>query len=102
VGKGLGAVFNFLMGGVKNLPLSRLNFGGASPLLMTWMMKKSNVATLEELIEAARVLGVRLVACEMSMHILGMTKDDLIDDVEAVVGVPTFLNTAEGGTTLFI
>jgi len=39
-----------MLGGGKNLPLSRLNFGGISPVLMTGMMKSKNVATLEELI----------------------------------------------------
>lgn len=103
IGKGLMArFFNFLMGGPNNLPLSRLNFGGISPKLMTGMMKKRNVATLDDLIDAAKELGVKFIACEMSMHILGITKEDFIDDVKQVVGVPTFLEHSEGGETLFI
>ena len=66
----LAKFFNFLMGGFKNLPLSRLNFGGVSPHLMTYMMKKNNVATLQELIEASVQLGVNFYACEMSMVIV--------------------------------
>jgi len=63
VGKGLLArIFGFLMGGPKNLPLSRLNFGGISPKLMTGMMKSRNVATLEELIEASKALKVNFIA----------------------------------------
>lgn len=98
----LSRVFNFLMGGKKNLPLSRLNFGGASPKLMTGMMKKNNVASLDELMEAASALGIRFFACEMSMHILGVTKEDLIDDVQEVVGVATFLNESEDAHIIFI
>lgn len=98
----LSRAFNFLMGGKKNLPLSRLNFGGASPKLMSGMMKKNNVASLDELMEAASALGIRFYACEMSMHILGVTKEDLIDDVQEVVGVATFLNESEDAHIIFI
>ena len=77
-GKGfLARFFGFLMGGIDNVPLSRLNFLGASPGLMTYMMRKRNVATLQELIEAAKALNVNLYACEMSMHILGLKKRTL-------------------------
>src|ERR1035437_2451695 len=103
VGNGfLARFFGFLMGGKKNVPLSRLNFGGVSPKLMTYMMKSRNVATLDELIEASIAVGVNLYACEMSMHILGMTKDDFIPEVKGVLGVPTFLTLSDGGQTLFI
>jgi peroxiredoxin family protein len=95
-------LFNFLMGGRNNLPLSRLNFMGASPKLMTGMMKACNVATLPELIEAANALGVRLVACEMAMHVLGIDRDDLVDEVEDVAGVATFLNESEDAHIIFI
>lgn len=98
----LSRAFNFIMGGRNNLPLSRLNFAGASPGLMTHMMKKSNVATLPELMEAASALGIRIYACEMAMHILGVTKEDLIDDVQEVVGVATFLNESEDAHIIFI
>ena len=103
VGQGfLARFFNFLMGGKNNVPLSRLNFGGISPKLMTSMMRKKNVATLDELLEASLAVGVNLYACEMSMHILGITKDDFIPEVKAVLGVPTFLKLSEDGQTLFI
>jgi peroxiredoxin family protein len=98
----LSRAFNFLMGGRKSLPLSRLNFAGISPMLMTGMMKKNNVATLPELIEAADALGIRLYACEMAMQILGVTKDDLVDSVQEVVGVATFLNESEDAHIIFI
>jgi len=102
-GKGiLDRVFNFLMGGLACLPLSRFNFLGLSPLLMTYMMKKNNVATLPQLIESANELGVRLFACEMAMNILGITRGDLVPEVQKVVGVVGFLEEAKDGEVLFI
>lgn len=98
----LSRAFNFLMGGRRNLPLSRLNFAGASPSLMEVMMKKNHVATLPELIEASSALGVRIYACEMAMHILGLSREDLVDDVCDVVGVATFLNESEDAHIIFI
>jgi peroxiredoxin family protein len=103
LGKGfLARFFGFLMGGPKNVPLSRLNFLGASPKLMTFMMRKRNVATLSDLVEAAKALNVNLYACEMSMVILGLTLDDFIPEVKEVLGVAKFLEIAEGGDKLFI
>ncbi|MFQ5646099.1 MAG: DsrE/DsrF/DrsH-like family protein [bacterium] len=94
--------FNFLMGGLDWLPLSRLNFGGMSPRLMTYLMKKKGVATLDEMIEAAKALKIKLIACEMAMHILDIDKSDLIDEIEEVVGVPTFLEYSRDAETIFI
>lgn len=94
--------FNFLMGGRGHLPLSRLNFAGISPGLMTGMMKRHNVATLSELVEAAHALGVNIVACEMAMHILELEREDLMDEVKGVVGVATFLNESKGAHIIFI
>ena len=98
----LAKMFNFLMGGLKNLPLSRLNFMGISPILMTGMMKKNNVATLPQLIQAAIDLKVNLYVCDMSMNILGMTKKDYIPEVKEVLGVAKFLEYSEDGETVFI
>jgi peroxiredoxin family protein len=98
----LARFFNFLMGGRNNLPLSRLNFGGLSPRLMTGMMKAKNVATLEDLFQAAKQLGVGFVACEMAMHILELKKEDLIDEVTEVIGVSTFLDRSRDAKILFI
>jgi len=102
-GKGfLARMFGFLMGGKNNVPLSRLNFGGISPNLMTFLMRKRNVATLNELMEAAIALNINLYACEMSMHILGLTKDDFIPEIKSVLGVATFLEVSQDGDRIFI
>jgi peroxiredoxin family protein len=103
VGKGfLPKVFGIMMGGLKATPVSRLNFCGISPEIFRYMMRKKNVATLEELVDAAKELGINFYACEMAMHILGLQKSDFIPEVKDVLGVATFLNISEGGQTLFI
>jgi peroxiredoxin family protein len=98
----LARFFNFLLGGRNKLPLSRLNFGGLSPILMNGMMRGKNVATLEELFEASKLLGVNFYACEMAMHVLGLNRADFIPEVKDVLGVASFLDLSQGGQTLFI
>ncbi len=103
VGTGfLPKIFGFFMGGLRSAPVSRLNFLGLSPKIFRYLMRKKNVATLEELVEAAKVLEVNMYACEMAMHILGLQKSDFIHEVKDVLGVATFLEISEGGRTLFI
>ena len=77
-------------------------FGLAGPKIFRYLMRKNNVATLEELVEAAKALGINLYACEMAMHVLGLKKEDFIPEVKDVLGVASFLNLSEGGQTLFI
>ena len=60
------------------------------------------MATLDELIKAAKELGIDFVACEMAMHILGIKKDDLDGHVQNVAGVATFLDAAKDGHIIFI
>jgi len=103
LGKGfLPKIFGFFMGGLKSAPVSRLNFGGISPSIFRYMMRKKNVATLEELVETSKALDVNFYACEIAMHILGLQKSDFIPEVKDVLGVATFLKLADGGQTLFI
>ncbi|MBR0046853.1 MAG: DsrE/DsrF/DrsH-like family protein [Bacteroidaceae bacterium] len=95
-------IFGFMMGGLSVAPNSRFNFGGIGPQIFRSLMRKKNVATLEELVDAANALGVNLYACEMAMHVLGLEKKDFIQEVKDVLGVATFLKISEGGQTLFI
>lgn len=95
-------LFGFMMGGLSVTPNSRFNFCGIGPKIFRYLMKKNNVATLEELVEAAAALGVNMYACEMAMHVLGIQKSDFIHEVKDVLGVATFLNISEGGRTMFI
>ena len=101
-GSKLTKMFGFMMGGLKVAPNSKFNFWGIGPKIFRKLMKKNNVATLEELVEAAIALEVNMYACEMAMHVLGLKKEDFIPEVKDVLGVATFLNLSDGGQTLFI
>ena len=94
--------FGYMMGGLKVTPNSRFNFLGIGPKLFRYLMRKNNVATLEELVEAAKALGINLYACEMATHVLGLTRQDFIPEVKDGLGVASFLKLSEGGQTLFI
>lgn len=88
--------------GVEKLPLSKMNFLGIGPKLMKYMMKKKNVMMLPEMIKQAQELGIKMVACSMSMDVMGIKKEELIDGVE-IGGVATYLGEAsEAGVNLFI
>lgn len=103
LGKGLlSRLFNFLMGGRDLLPLSTLNLGGLSPHLLRHLMRRRHVPDLDRLMEAAFELGVGHYACEMSLTVFGMTKDDLIPQIRDIVGVAGFLQKAQGGQILFL
>ena len=96
-------MFCFMMPrGTKKLGLSRMNMGGLGAKMIRWIMKNKGVSSLEELIESAKAHGVRLVACQMSMDIMGIHKEELIDGVE-LGGVSTFLGSGEqSDMSLFI
>jgi peroxiredoxin family protein/TusA-related sulfurtransferase/rhodanese-related sulfurtransferase len=96
-------MFGFMMPrGTLHLGLSRMNMFGMGPKMIRWIMKKHNILSLEELIQEAIKHGVRLVACQMSMEIMGIRKEELIDGVE-LGGVSTFLGSGEqSDMSLFI
>ena len=88
--------------GTKKLGLSRMNMGGIGAKMIRWIMKEKGVSSLEELMDNALAHGVRLVACQMSMDIMGIKKEELIDGVE-LGGVATFLGSGEqSDMSLFI
>jgi len=64
----------------------------ATAMMKSWM-KKAKVSSLGELMEMAKELGVKLIACQMSMDVMGIKKEDLIDGVE-IGGAATFLEFA--------
>ena len=68
--------------GTGKLKLSNMNMCGMGTRLMKKVMKDKNVSSLEELMRQAMAQGVRLVACTMSMDVMGITKEELIDGVE--------------------
>lgn len=86
----------------EKLGISKFNFGGAGRFMMKKVMKAENVMTVSELIATAREQGIKLIACTMSMDVLGISKEELIDDIE-YAGVATYLGeTDESNVNLFI
>ena len=101
-GNWLTKMFGFVLGGLRTAPSSHFNFCGFGPRIFRSLMRKNNVATLEELVEAATALGVNLYACEMAMHILGLKPSDFIHEVKDPIGVVSFLEISDGGQVMFI
>ncbi|MCX8028595.1 MAG: CoA-disulfide reductase [Brevinematales bacterium] len=88
--------------GTKDLKLSKMNMFGIGPKIIRWIMKKKNIATLEELIQNAMKSGVEIVACQMSMDVMGIKKEELIDGIK-VGGVATYIaNASNSNLNLFI
>ena len=88
--------------GVNKLKLSKMNMGGMGTAMMRKVMKDKNIDSLEDLIKKAMDNGVKMIACTMSMDVMGITKEELIDGVE-LAGVGTYLGDAEeSNVNLFI
>ena len=88
--------------GAKKLKLSKMNMGGMGSKMINYVMKKKNVDDVETLIANAQKMGVKLVACAMSMDIMGIKQEELIDGVE-IAGVASYLaETEDSGLNLFI
>ncbi|MDD4679182.1 MAG: FAD-dependent oxidoreductase [Tissierellia bacterium] len=88
--------------GVSKLKLSKMNMGGMGTAMMRKVMKDKNIDSLEDLIKKAMANGVKMIACTMSMDVMGITKEELIDGVE-FAGVGTYLGDAEeSNVNLFI
>jgi peroxiredoxin family protein/TusA-related sulfurtransferase len=84
------------------LVLSKMNFGGAGSAMMRGRMKAKNVDMLETMIDAAVKAGIRMVACQMSMDLMGVAREELIDGVE-IGGVATYMEAAsEGNINLLV
>ncbi|MDX2499171.1 MAG: DsrE/DsrF/DrsH-like family protein [Deltaproteobacteria bacterium] len=92
MGKMFGAMLPTGTGDVK---LSNMNMGGMGTAMMKSLMKKKNVASLEEMLDLAEELGVRIYVCEMSMDLMGFKRDEFIDYKGMdFAGVATFLQEA--------
>lgn len=89
-------------GGMAHMKLSKMNFVGMGPAMMKALAKAHNVSSPQELLDTAREMGVKLVPCQMTMDLMGLTRDDLIEGLEEPAGATTALVAAEGATTLFI
>mgnify|MGYP000001292127 FL=1 len=88
--------------GARKLAMSKMDMMGMGTAMMRNVMKKQNVLTLPELIKNARDAGVRFIACDMAMGIMGITREELVE-VDEVAGVATFAELAKHGqNALFI
>jgi peroxiredoxin family protein len=90
--------------GVDGLKLSKMNMGGMGTSMMKSLMKKKNVASLDQFIEMAGELGVRIFICEMSMDLMGFKKEEMIEYPNLTYcGVAKFLEEAQNSKVqLFI
>lgn len=90
-------------GGAGRLPMSRFNFGGLGPRLMRRLMGEFQMPSVPEMLALARSLEVKIVACTITMGVMGLANDDLIDGIDAYAGVATYLRDAQtSGVNLFI
>ena len=90
-------------GGINRIGPSRFNFGGIGRWMFKQMMKAHNVTPLDELRKIAIDLGVKLVPCQMSMEVMEIQREHLIDEATDPAGVATMLEAARHSeATLFV
>ena len=91
-------------GALEKGPLSKMNFFGLGRIMMLKKMKKNKVATLNRLLNDFKELGGRIIACEMTMEIMGVKKSDLQENIIDEYGaVGTYIQEARNSNiTLFI
>jgi NADPH-dependent 2,4-dienoyl-CoA reductase/sulfur reductase-like enzyme/peroxiredoxin family protein/rhodanese-related sulfurtransferase/TusA-related sulfurtransferase len=96
-------MFGFMLPrGAKKLALSQMNMAGIGSAMIKGIMKSSNVDSLSVMIDTAIKAGVNIVACQMSMDLMGVKHEELLDGVQ-IGGVASFLEAAESAdTSLFI
>jgi peroxiredoxin family protein len=88
--------------GADRMGLSKMNFAGMGPKMIKGVIKKHNAMTLPQLIEMAQEQEVKLVACTMTMDLLGLQKEELLENIE-YAGVAAYLADAQdGNVNLFI
>lgn len=98
-----GKMFGMMLpGDSRKLKLSKMNMAGIGSRMMRHIMKKKNVESLESLRDMAIANGVEFIACQMSMDVMGVDKEELLDNV-TIGGVATYMNRAEDSSlNLFI
>jgi NADPH-dependent 2,4-dienoyl-CoA reductase/sulfur reductase-like enzyme/peroxiredoxin family protein/rhodanese-related sulfurtransferase/TusA-related sulfurtransferase len=96
-------MFGFMLPrGAKKLALSQMNMAGIGSAMIKGIMKNNNVDSLPVMIDTAIKAGVNIVACQMSMDLMGVKREELLDGVQ-IGGVASFLEAAESAdTSLFI
>lgn len=99
----LDRMFGWMMPrGAQRLVLSKMHMGGMGTAMMRHVMRKKGVADLPTLLASAQQKGVRLIACSMSMEVMGLQREELIDGLE-IAGAARYVNEAsQSGVNLFI
>ena len=88
--------------GPDKLTMSHMNFAGVGPKLMRRAMRQQNVSSIDEFIAMAKEQDIKMIACTMSMDVMGIRPEELIDGLE-FAGVATYLGEAdEANVNLFI
>ncbi len=91
-------------GALEKGPLSKMNMLGLGKWMIKQKMKKAKVASLEKLMQDFRELGGKILACDMTMDIMGVRREELREDlISDYCGVGTYMNEAkDASVTLFI
>ncbi|NCC63795.1 MAG: pyridine nucleotide-disulfide oxidoreductase, partial [Spirochaetia bacterium] len=99
----MGKMFGMMLPkGMEKLALSSMNMGGMGSAMMKSRMKKKHVDQVHQMFEDAKKTGVKMVACQMSMDIMGIKKEELVDGIE-IGGVATYMaDASESKVNLFI
>jgi len=89
--------------GIKHRKLSKMNFLGMGPWMMSTLAKQYGVSSPAELLEVSEAMGVEFVPCQMTMDMFGLTRDDLLPGMGEPVGAASYLaDVATGLSPIFI
>jgi peroxiredoxin family protein len=88
--------------GPGGMSVSQLNMLGAGRIMLKQMMKEKDVVSAGELLELARESGVRLIACSMTMQVMGIREDELTTGIEVAGAASYLVDASRSGCTLFI
>jgi peroxiredoxin family protein len=89
--------------GIDHVKLSKMNFLGMGPWMIRKLSKQYNVATPRELLEAAQLMGVEFIPCQMTMDMFGLTREDMIDGLGEPAGAATVIELmTHADASLFI
>ncbi len=99
----IGRMFGIMLPGHNGkLSLSKMNMGGLGSLMMKGIMKKQKIDSLEEMLQTALSNGLKIIACQMSMDVMGVKREELIDEAQ-IGGVANYLESAgTASVNLFI
>lgn len=93
----------FKRGTTDHLQLSTMNFGGMGPKMMKDLADKHKVASVQELLELSQEMGVKLWPCQMTMDLMGLTRDDLLEGLDDPAGAGSAISLMkQASISLFI